>query len=441
MQALSFKLKLGATSMADICILLVTAMYIAVEMRWNIGLVAAIGDVNISRDALNQLVEEGRFLAAFGLTWALARPLLTAASHLTMRIVNGVLFAALVAFTYAAIGQAYDAALHMIPAKESSMMYSLSVHRAAAIRGQGDDEFIFAAQDPLALVAWPMLLANPDAMQKVTVGYARAREQAVTTPRDRLMVEYPKIAALRQQLPAMREQAKNAGRNFEEGYAAFISTSKKVDGGLSQISGRILDGRIQDFTAATCGMVPNSTATRQQFAQELMHSCKTDFKALGKWFADGQKGSEESIRDTVVYDADGIKLVLGEIIDLDEVGLKAFIDAKAAAVVNDRLPTAENIKASEKNVDVIAALILPAIAILLSLGSVLLNVGGLVFGFVHRVLQPVGAVVVAVAIYLMPVQPVFEDPVFSAIETNLKAKQNIVFDVMFKMLTIERKVV
>lgn len=58
-------------------VLVVTAVLVLLEAKYNIDLLATISDPSASREVVGDLTQRGKLLAAFGITWAVARALLT----------------------------------------------------------------------------------------------------------------------------------------------------------------------------------------------------------------------------------------------------------------------------------------------------------------------------------------------------------------------------
>lgn len=423
---------------ADIVVFLITTVYVAIELRWNGTLLSAIGDASISRSGVQDLVTEGRLLAAFGLTWALTRALVTASAKPAAMAVNIGVFCILVAGCYAAIDQLYDRVVRAIPATESATLFQLAVHRTSATQGIGEPAFVEAAKHPLTLVSWPLLLSDARTKASISLSYESARERAISTPLDKVTEAFPRIVAAQQQAAQLKAMAATAEAKFETGYAQYAAKSNAIDKSLwGKVSSRVLAGYVTKFKEETCGMVPSPNPTREVFAAELTHSCLLDRQQLGKWYLSGKPDPEQAMRNTVVYNDSGVTIKMGDILGMNEVQLKSYVSERALAITNDRLPTPANIKASEKNVDVIASVLLPPAALLLSLISVIANIGGLMGGLVNRYLQPLGAVLaVVLAVTVMPATA-FTDPVFGELEAQVQAKFGFPAKAVSRLVSIE----
>jgi len=69
---------LARSKFFTVVVLVITAILVLMEARYNIDLLSTISDPTASREVVGGLSQRGKLLAAFGITWAVARVLLTA---------------------------------------------------------------------------------------------------------------------------------------------------------------------------------------------------------------------------------------------------------------------------------------------------------------------------------------------------------------------------
>lgn len=367
---------------------LVTLAYLAIEATWNLGLVEAVGDKATTRENLDLLILEGRLLAAFGLTWAIAKAQFLKRTSLQGHVVNVFIVACSVVALYVGIGKVYEVAIDEIPAAESMAAYKLASHRQTA-----DTE----KMSPVSIAIWPIALMHPESAAGIDKDYNSRRARLKESLTSKLDPEWARVEKARNALGAA--DPKQLAAAFEGGYQRFIEGSKRVE--------RALLGRsaaTEGFKLQSGGLEPNSALTREGFAHALAGSRFADQARLGGWWL--RTGGTDG--DTVAFELEGVQVMASELAGIDRDGFRRLLERKLGLVVDEKLPTLATVKSNPTSHDVVASVVLPPIAMTLSLLAVIANAGallGLLLSKVplflrHQALFPV--VAVALAMVLAP---------------------------------------
>lgn len=377
-------------------LLVITVAYVLFEASWNASFAATMYEGTANRDEINALVQEGRWLAAFGLAWALVKGIFMRESTTSAGFVVSVaLVVGSTMLAYVGISRGYESAIDAIPEDKAALLYKASAHRAMVMSGVVEDS---ATQDPLAVTLWALKVLDQDLLKTIDDGFEAQTEETKTKLIDQVVQEWPKIQSQLAQAASLPVMTKL----FDEGYATYLQKSRMT---LSHVKGW-QQKREQEFVRLT-GMKPNAKATKEQFAQQLLTSHLENYRALGRMYLQTKGGAG----DMIVYQAGDMTVMLSEVTGIktqeDLVGLveQKFKDRVALA-----LSAPELLKKAGAR-DAIAAAILPPVALLLSALAVLLNLGNVVGLLASRVpviralpqwIWPLGAVT-AVLAWIPPV--------------------------------------
>ncbi|CAM8621098.1 hypothetical protein MCEMSHM24_02423 [Comamonadaceae bacterium] len=327
-------------------LVIITCLYIWFEARWNVMLVATIFQGDASKKEIESLVMNGRWLAAFGLTWFLCKGLFGRESKSIRGLILSFAFVAgATVCTYALISHGYEKVISAVPDRSATTFAMAASERQIAIQ---KDEL-----EPMAAVFWALKLADP--AQK---GIDQKLGEAVAEGRQLAIAAWPELQSKISSVPNREILLSQFDAAYEQ-FLAASQRSKAWTNGNQQAN----ESEFQRLT----GMRPNAKATRGQFAAELMRSPIDNYRALGHAYL-----SISSKYDPVVYSThSGVDLLASELESIQS-------DSDLADLVEKKI----RIAASGMNKDIkreaVAAVLLPPIAVALSALAVILNIGNLV---------------------------------------------------------------
>lgn len=344
-------------------LLSITVAYVFLEIRWNSSFMSTLYEGTADRDEINALVQEGRWLAAFGLAWALMKGVFVRESTTTAGFVVSVaLVLGSTMLAYVGISRGYEAVIDAIPQDEAALLYKSTAHRALALSGSVQDE---SAQDPMSVALWALKVLDVSLLQGIDQGFEAQAEDAKTQLLAKVSQDWPKIQAELTQVAAAPKMKKL----FEDGHITYLEKSRMT---LSYVSGW-QEKREKEFQRLT-GMRPNAKATKEQYARELLNSNIENHRAMGRMYLQTKSGTE----DLVVYQAGDLTVRLSEVINIkSERDLLTMVERKFKERVAHTLSSPELLKKADAR-DGIAAAILPPVALLLSAVAILMNVGTVV---------------------------------------------------------------
>lgn len=390
------------TKLSTLALVGVTLAYLACEVLWNIQLLQTMAKASATRTEVEAMVSHGRWLAAFGLVWALLRSALFSRKSGVDGVVNWVLFGSSLVLAYASIGTLYSHAIDSLSPATSIQAFELAAHRNWALKDDlepGRQSRVAAAiHDAPAVALWGLYVEDAYIADDAHIEYMNRRNSLSQDSVGAALTRYPDIVEARKRLASGDSRL----QEFEERYQDYVAKSRKVDGATFAWVKR---DAIKQFADATCGMLPNANATKADFARELTKSCVNGWRQAGKAYLDNALTGNS---DPVVYDNQGISVHLSEVVNLDQGQFTTFIRNKVAGLVDEQLPTVETVKANARAHDVIASVIVPPMSMTLSMLGIVANLGGALALFVGlKRIQGIAAVaaLVAAAVFIPSSSP------------------------------------
>ncbi|MDR3299477.1 MAG: hypothetical protein LBU43_05625, partial [Candidatus Accumulibacter sp.] len=136
MRAVLDKLNRAKTRFMTPIMLLVMALLVLCEYRYNVDLLNSISDSLTSPEEAEALSQRGKLLASFGMTWALFRNPAFRFRH----VLTGLAFlAALTTGGYFALDTLYARAIDRLPPDIKVMGYNLMFYRHDLLKGDLED--------------------------------------------------------------------------------------------------------------------------------------------------------------------------------------------------------------------------------------------------------------------------------------------------------------
>jgi hypothetical protein len=341
-------------------------LYVSLESTWNTGMLDSISNPHTDAQELNWMISEGRWLTAFGLTYAFMKGMFNrAAGSLSSALSTAVLIGGVTVLAYAGIGRAYDFAIDALPPTQALQMYKTAVHRTWAVGGELK-KLDPSTKDPVAVALWPLKVADDAQAKDIEGVFDERAANAMTEVTALAHKEWP---AVESKLGSGEDPA-IVRREFEQDYVEYIALSTRAKSVFSSWQTQ----RSSDMESYT-GMTPNAGATPAEFAQQLLRSRLQRHRDLGKMFIATQGGST----DPVVWTNGALQLRGSDFKGVqDEAGFTKMLQAKAMNSVVADVPTAATVKSRDDAHQVIAAAMIPAMAMTLSCLGILLNIGSLV---------------------------------------------------------------
>jgi hypothetical protein len=347
-------------------LLAITGTYIWLEASWNVGLLQSMSDPSASPQDIDWMVTEGRWLAAFGTSWALLKStFMKKADHVGSGVAAAMLIAGATVVGFAGIGRLYETAVEALPPAQSLQMYKTAVHRTWAVAGELKDKDA-SLRDPVAVALWPLKVADAGQAKSIERVFADRAENAGKEAAEKARQEWPEVQA---KLNAGADPGE-ARKEFEELYITFKVMSAKTRSFFSSWQAQ----REQQMTEFT-GFKPDPGATPEAFAQQLLRSRIQRHRDLGKLFLQTQGGSV----DPVVYSKGSFVLKGSDFRNVKtEEDFVRMVTKKATNGLVANAPTVENVKGRPDAGTVIAAAMVPSMAMVMSCLGVLLNAGAFV---------------------------------------------------------------
>ncbi|WP_423600918.1 hypothetical protein [Roseateles sp. MS654] len=345
----------------------ITAVYLAYELHWQLDLLHTMGSAHASRDDVDWLVLEGRALAAFGLTWAFLKTMLlrSAKDSMSSMVVTFVLVGGATLLMFTAIGRLYDAVIDELPADTSLHLYKVAAHRQWSLAGDLPRDA--SAADPVAVMLWPLKMA--DSAQ--SAGIEQVFDKRADGFREGASEQARKLwPQAKEKLAAFGAAGSGELRSkFEDYYAKYVDGSQQTRSIISSWQER-RSNYFQDLT----GITPNPGATREQFATALLSAKINQLRQLGQLYLDTKGFTLDPVvfqSGDVAYNASDFEGVRNES-DFVRVVIK-----KAAGGMAAMVPTLGTVKSRPEASNIVASAVVPPISMTLSTVSILVNAGAL----------------------------------------------------------------
>lgn len=426
----------------------ITLVYVFFEITWVSALFDTLTDKNANTTEIQGLEFAGRCLSAFGLTWFLAKNRFLfhkdGGGHFVFDVA---ILVVATSCAYYAIGLAYDSVVKNLSPKSSMQLFENAAARKWALEGKlktGVD-----TKDPIAMSLFPVLILDQDAQASIHAKYEHERTIGATDAVDRLLKAYPEVA-----------NSKASKAALEENYKKFIKKSQqlvnakefagKADGKWwvgYDVARNVKNGAetLDKFFLETYGQAPNPKATFEEFVVGLKNSKYSDLQSTGQAI-EKAGGDPDKI---ALFEVPGLRITLSQVLDMPQSEYDRFIRQKFRDLIEDTLPTEKTVKSSSLAHDFVSTSIIPPIAIVLSLLSVVLNLSSILghiiafsirgeaidndHGALHIVL-PVAALV-AVAIFFSGEPPKGMETAFKAFSEEYSS---IISSVVLKAANAEK---
>lgn len=273
-----------------VIVLVVTVILVLLEVRYNIDLLSTISDPSASKAQVSDLSQRGKLLAAFGITWAVARALLTSIRPFLLGLT---LFVFLSVGTYHGLDYIYTKAISSLKPEIKVKGFGLFSYRHDLLTGKLidqdiplpknepvigkifmsafpiillDDRFMLPVQDTIEVKAaykgkevlmkadkeWPQYNAHMRELQRTHEKFVAESKKALDT--SSAENEWPKYQAKTQ--------------NLRDEYKRYIEGSKKA--------ARYGSTGDRKFREQSGGLSPNPNLTFPQFLSMLRSSNHPD---------------------------------------------------------------------------------------------------------------------------------------------------------------------
>ena len=372
---------------AHLVIMVVTVTYLAIEWRYNIRLMQILGDANLPTDAMDSYALLGRVLAAFGLTWALLRPVaaLTRGAATQLLVFGGMWVCVLFGLNMAhnALAEGVDT-----PEARRSAMATFQ-YRQDLLAGEHVEADLPApstepAVGPVMMVGLPVM-AWDDAWMQDAIGRMeqRARDEV-----DKLR------AAAAEHWPLYQR----VQRSIDELFAEYQHGSALVQ------SRDFHFHAVNSFRTQTGGMSPRVGTSRETFvSHQIPRSSLPEAKQI-----------EQSLQRVIMTDTLGRSFRLGDVPpSMNRREYDQWVDGAAEAIVLEINPPLNRISGLDHVDEIASTATLPPAAMTLSIVAMVLNAGALLaqiltagaallasrwwktFALVTGLTMPIGVVVAA----------------------------------------------
>lgn len=343
--------------LALLAVILITVLYAAFELRWNIQLVEAIGQ-GADKDRLNELVSAGRWLTAFGLVWVVSKGALIRPAPGPGKAARVLLVAASIIAMHSAISAVFEQIIDAMSPSAVLQAHKASVYRFMHARDHD------AIKSPTDAVLVPLLAYSPRGRHLLDAAYEAAPMRA-TERVDEIMVKMgPKFDEMQAKIDPLQLL------QFDQAYKEYIEASQSTERGLRFFR----SSAIEKFKAATGGMEPNSKATRIDFAKEVMKSNLIEKRVAARKYV----AMQESLTSAVAQ----IKSIVphaeideAELVKLDRDELRDRLLRAAKRDIMGSLPAEDEVKTNVAGRSGAQAAIIPLAAMVLSLAGVCANIG------------------------------------------------------------------
>lgn len=197
-------------------VLAVTALLVLLEAKYNIDLLSTISDPNASQAVVGDLSQRGKVLAAFGITWAVARVVLTAIRPFAVGLT---VFAILAVGTYHVLDYVYTKAIADLQPEIKVKGFGLFSYRQDLLTGKlVDPDIPLPAKEPVTgkifMGAFPIVLLDDRFMLPVQDTVEIKAEHKGREVLNKAEREWPRYDA------QMRE--------LQRGHEKFVADSRKA---------------------------------------------------------------------------------------------------------------------------------------------------------------------------------------------------------------------
>lgn len=311
--------------------LAITVLYLLCEVIYNIGLVEFLSSKNTEISVYNQLEDFGKFLSSVGLTLLLTKLFPSSKQKVVAATI-------LVPFLFVAQTMGFNYLVDNLSKESKVSAYYLGVYRNTVLNGTIENRELKVLTPYNRVVLANIGIYGSDGDIRKSV--------------DGLLFS----GASANEISGLYENYKNLSESIGPYYAVYALESKKVEG----YKGKVAEEVERRFKLRSKGIAPG--LSKAGF-----------FKALG-----GQSASVAKFNNTVFIPANsslGIKGLKGADLPLglDREGFSKFFSDQVSEVINKSKITGNNIDALPHSRELISSVVIPPIAIFLSLASIVLN--------------------------------------------------------------------
>jgi hypothetical protein len=321
-----------------------TGIFVWFEAAYNIELLATLSNPNTSEAAIQDLSQRGTLLASLGITWAIARSLIT---RIQPPLFGLAAFLVVSIVVYHSLDTLYNRVIHNLSAEVKVDGYTLFNYRRDLLTNRLHDPDIPLPQSSpvegkIIMGSFPIVLLDERYMLP-------ARDVVEQKSNDKRAGVLTKSA---ESWPSYKRQSRNLNRQYNR----FIDGSRKAIRWKSH-------GGIARFREQSGGFEPNPNLTRAEFLDMLRGANNSQGESL-----------REAEAKVIFRKPDGTNLLAGEVpyfMNRDE--YSDWFNSQAENARAETLPTVETVENFPKIHEVNSAVFLPPMAIITSLTSALTN--------------------------------------------------------------------
>lgn len=371
-------------------VILVSMLFVVLEAGYNIDLLNTLSNPYADSATVGNLSQRGKFLGAFGITWALFRVLLTRIQPAAAGLAA---FLAVVFVTYQTLDLTYTKVIAGLRPEIKVQGFNLFSYRRDILTEKlSDPDIPHPKNEPIIgkilMGAFPIVILDERFMlpaQDIVERKAGDKSKAVMVKAEKAWPEYDRN---------MHELSHAYGEYLQQSKKAF---QYKAWGGINK------------FRQRSGGMEPNPNATRTQFIQALRASKHPKGEQLRK--------SEEQV---IGKRPDGSPVYAREIpYFMEHQQYLAWFEDQAKQAKDSALPTIKSVESFKGIENVNAAVFLPPMAIITSLTSAMTNAISVFLIFIAMALAatpatkgiaqglkkaatPIMLMILAILLYAMP---------------------------------------
>jgi hypothetical protein len=323
---------------------LISTLFVVLEVKYNIDLLNSISNPNSNSTDVADLSDRGKLLASIGITWAIARALLTKIKPAAFGLV---LFGIASFCTYHFLDYVYTKVIKDLNPEVKVQGFNLFAYRQDILTGKLSDPDLPTPLDQpvigkILMGAFPIIILD---------------ERYMLPAQDILIrkAEDKRRFALKKAEKEWKSYKKNTDE-LSNSYSQFITQSRKA------IKYRYWGG-VQKFKRESGGMSPNPRATKLQFIEALKNSNHPKGKNILK---------HES--RVIAQNTDGTPVYGRELpYFLDHDGYISWFEERIKQSENLIFPNIHNVENFKGIHEINSAIFLPPMAIVTSLVSAVTN--------------------------------------------------------------------
>lgn len=330
---------------------LITLTYVIFELRYNRNLLSLFSDANASKEAIDSLSNEGKLLAAIGITWAIGRGFL---EKLRKPILMIFAFAAATWALYAGLSALYDKVIRDLSPATKVNGWHLAAYRQSLLNTKVIDPDIplpakSGAVGSIVMTSFPLVMFDERYMLP-----ARDILERKATDFERYT-----MAKAEQRWPSYSNNMKRLDTTYREYLRGSAQAKQYGQEGL------------KEFKKRSGGMNPNPRASREEFLNELRGSSHPQAAHVKQWEADQvwveKKGKAN---EKIIYGRDVPYF-------MNKAQYNAWFKTKADALKLEVVPSVDTVEQADGIHDINSAVFIPPMAMITSLLSIIANLAAM----------------------------------------------------------------